>query len=182
MDADAKPHLLHALGTSFRDLSRELPGDVAFGLAPADESDETAQSSLANLYLPALRLLLTVRVTLLDILEGIGPHNTEREELERRQSSGIEGDSEISSQQHDDDAKENNVAGTAGTTEEGWLAGASSLAEETLALLRHIAHPHPALRAHLLLLVGAFRLRQLKNIQGTPSSSSSHPTGSTATT
>ncbi|CAM9209213.1 unnamed protein product [Ectocarpus sp. 4 AP-2014] len=181
MDADAKPHLLHALGTSFRDLSRELPGVVAFGLAPADESDETAQSSLSNLYLPALRLLLTVRVTLLDILEGVGPHNTEREELERRQSSGSEGDNERSFQQHHEDAKENNFAGTVGTTGERWLAGASSLAEETMALLRHIAHPHPALRAHLLLLVGAFRLRQLKNIQGASSSSSWDPMGSTAT-
>ncbi|CAM9264371.1 unnamed protein product [Ectocarpus sp. 12 AP-2014] len=182
MDADAKPHLLHALGTSFRDLSRELPGVVAFGLAPADESDETAQSSLANLYLPALRLLLTVRVTLLDILEGIGPHNAEREELERRQSSGIEGDNELSSQQHHEDAEENNFAGIVGKAGEGWLTGASRLAEETMALLRHIAHPHPALRAHLLLLVGAFRLRQLKNIQGTSLSSSRDPMGSTATT
>ncbi|CAB1113909.1 unnamed protein product [Ectocarpus sp. CCAP 1310/34] len=185
MDADAKPHLLHALGTSFRDLSRELPGDVAFGLAPADESDETAQSSLANLYLPALRLLLTVRVTLLDIIEGVGPHNAEREELERRQSCGSEGDNERSFQQQHGDVEENNLAGTVGTTGEGWLAGASSLAEETMAtvaLLRHIAHPHPALRAHLLLLVGTFRLRQLKNIQGTSSSSSRDPMGSTATT
>ncbi|CAM9247576.1 unnamed protein product, partial [Ectocarpus fasciculatus] len=133
MDADAKPHLLHALGTSFRDLNRELPGAVAFGLAPADESDETAQSSLANLYLPALRLLLTVRVTLLDTLEGIGPHNAEREELERRQFSGSEGSNGRSSQQHHEDDEENNAAGIAGTTGEGWLAGASSLAEETMA-------------------------------------------------
>ncbi|CAM9597313.1 unnamed protein product, partial [Ectocarpus sp. 8 AP-2014] len=50
------------------------------------------------------------------------------------------------------------------------------------ALLRHIAHPHPALRAHLLLLVGTFRLRQLKNIQGSSSSSSGDPMGCTATT
>lgn len=57
----AKPRLLHALGTSFGDLRRHLPGEIAFGFAPADEGDEVAQSSLANLYLPALRLLLTVR-------------------------------------------------------------------------------------------------------------------------
>ncbi|CAM9247652.1 unnamed protein product, partial [Ectocarpus fasciculatus] len=50
------------------------------------------------------------------------------------------------------------------------------------ALLRHIAHPHPALRAHLLLLVGTFRLRQLKNIQGSSSSSSGDPMGSATTT
>lgn len=72
-------------------------------------------------------------MTLLDILEGIGPHNAEREELERRQSSGSEGDNERSSRQHHEDAEENNFAGTAGTTGEGWLAGASSLAEETMA-------------------------------------------------
>lgn len=58
---DAKPHLLHAVGTFFGDLPHHLPGEIGFGFAPADEGDEVAQSSLANLYLPALRLLLTVR-------------------------------------------------------------------------------------------------------------------------
>lgn len=72
-------------------------------------------------------------MTLLDTLEGMGPHNAEREELERRQSSGSEGDHGLSSQLHHEDAEDNDLAGTAETTGEGWLAGASSLAEETMA-------------------------------------------------
>lgn len=39
------------------------------------------------------------------------------------------------------------------------------------ALLRHVGHPHPALRAQLLLIVGKLRLRRLQNvIQSRPSS------------
>jgi len=50
-----------AQGTSFGDLSHALPGEVPLGIAPVDEGDEVAPTPLANLYLPALRLLLTVR-------------------------------------------------------------------------------------------------------------------------
>lgn len=59
--ADAQPRLLQALGTSFQDLPYNLPGEVGFGLAPTDELDKTAPSSLVNLHLPTLRLLLAVR-------------------------------------------------------------------------------------------------------------------------
>lgn len=41
------------------------------------------------------------------------------------------------------------------------------------ALLRHVAHPHPALRAHLLLLVGKLRLRRLESAMYAQASSSS---------
>lgn len=41
------------------------------------------------------------------------------------------------------------------------------------ALLRHVAHPHPALRANLLLLVGKLRLRRLQTVIRTPSPSPS---------
>lgn len=39
------------------------------------------------------------------------------------------------------------------------------------ALLRHVGHPHPALRAHLLLIVGNLRLRRLQTVIQSPFSS-----------
>lgn len=58
---DARPRLLSALSTSFRDISSQVQDGVPFGLVPADEGDVLAPSVLANLYLPTLSLLLTVR-------------------------------------------------------------------------------------------------------------------------
>lgn len=36
------------------------------------------------------------------------------------------------------------------------------------ALMRHVAHPHPAVRAHALLLIGKFRLCRLQRLRGLP--------------
>eukprot|EP00752_Nemacystus_decipiens_P012187 g10805.t1 len=171
MGEDAKPHLLHALGTSFGHLRHHIPGEFAFGFAPADERDDVAQSSLANLYLPALRLLLTVRVSLLDTLEGIGPNNTKLQELERCRI--LAGSTWFEKPSTDGKIEDDDFGETAQRKkpDDDWLVEASSIAEETLALLRHIAHPHPALRAHLLLIVGKLRLRRLQGcIQASTSS------------
>ncbi|CAM9135050.1 unnamed protein product [Scytosiphon promiscuus] len=161
MGEGAKPGLLHALGTCFRDLSGHANGEAPFGFAPSDEEDEVAQSSLANLYLPALRLLLTVRVSLLDTLEGVGQHIAEREGRGRQGGATGSTGSNVQTLGHqgvgEDDIETNAEGGGRGS----WLDEASLLAEETLALLRHVAHPHPALRAHALLLVGRLRLRRL---------------------
>eukprot|EP00903_Cladosiphon_okamuranus_P012352 g11581.t1 len=183
MGEDAKPCLLHALSTSYGDLRHHLPGDITFGFAPADEGDEVVQSPLANLYLPPLRLLLIVRVSMLDTLEGIGTGNAELPELEFCRALAGGGWGERGSSNSDENRDEDDLGATAERKKEGdWLVEASSIAEETVALQRHVAYPHPALRAHLLLLVGKLRLRRLQSMaHPTLSSSSSRNTTMAAT-
>lgn len=66
---------------------------------------------------------------MLDTLEGVGRHNTEREELQQSNASGVE--SVIDVDKHGDE--DDDVEATAGRKTAGdWLAIASSMAEETL--------------------------------------------------
>lgn len=58
---DLQPHLLHALGTSFKDVTSLVTAEKAFGVVPSDEEDISVPSVLANLYLPPLHILLAVR-------------------------------------------------------------------------------------------------------------------------
>ncbi|CAM9195336.1 unnamed protein product [Sphacelaria rigidula] len=151
MMKDARPPLLSALGTAFSDVASLFVAEgETLGVVPSDEDDVSAPTVLANLYLPPVQLLLIVRLSMLDLVEGMGRHNDNMVHPGLPRSSEEDVDSTetatVASLKHEPD----------------WVSVTLAQAEESMALMRHIAHPHPVLRAQALLLVGKLRLRRLQ--------------------